>query len=210
MEVSQPERWNGKKDDKFKRFLVKIAWIHVVIFLVMGLVATWFQGLRPEIILSWIVFPFLCALMLLTAYDVRRTILVVGLFLLAGLLVGASFLHDENWSVGPGQLQDWAIGAVGFAAWLLVWDKRKQGTYPFVAQAAGILAFAGLFLYGVLVLAFGTRAVANPKGLLSIAIMGGLYVLAEKPWKKRGAFAAFFAAGALLLKIIIDGPRPAP
>lgn len=200
----QPQ--NGKAGDGFRRLLIGIAWGLVILLFLAALVATWFLGLGPVIVLGWIVVVLGSALILFVAYDVRKTFLGAGTLLFAVILFGASFFHEEGWSVDASQLQVWGIGAVAFAVWVIAWDTLKHRIYPFVTNAAGVLAFSGCLIYGLLVVAYGNSVVANPKGLLSIAVIGGLYGLTKKPWKNLVSVAALFAAAMLLLNIIKEWP----
>ncbi len=192
-------------DDAFKKLMVRITWGHVIVFLLVAVVATWIRGIGPEVFLGWIILILLIPLLLLTAYGVRQAYLGVGALFVALVLLGASFLHKNTWSVDQSQLLEWAIGVVAFAIWLFAWDARKQRTSLAVGNAAGFLVLLALLMYAALVAVYGSSVATGVKGLLGLAAVGGLYDLAGERWKIPLSIAAIVAIGTLLFKLSTEG-----
>jgi len=192
-------------DAAFTRLMVKIAWGHAIVFLLVAIAATWLYGLAPEIVLVWTVLALLLPLMLLTAYGVRQAFLGVGALFVASVLLAAAFLHRNTWSVEQSQLLEWTIGAAALAVWLFAWDARKQRSYPAVGHAAGLLALAALLAYAVLAAVYGSPAVTNVKGILGLAVVVALYDLAEERWKVPVSIAALIAGVVLVATLVAEG-----
>jgi hypothetical protein len=200
MTDGEQQHQNGQPDDGSRRFIIRLAWGHVAFFFVIALVATFFRGLRPEVLFGWIVLVYLCTLMLLVAYGVRKVFLGVAAFVLAAMFYGATFFHEEGWSVATIQLQDWAIGAAAFAVGVLAYDAKKRRTIPYVTDAAGVLAGLSLLTYGVIVGESDLSFAGSPKGIISLVVIMGLYGLTDKRWRNVLAIAALLPMTMLLIK----------
>lgn len=205
MAEDKQEQQEVNQDSEFRDFVIQITWWSIMLLVLVALVATWVRGISPEIILTWVLVVFIGALSLLIAYSARKAILAIGAFGLTLLFLLGAYLHQEGWFVQASQFIDWAIASAFFAIGLLAWDAKEQQILPDMARIAALSGFFGCVAYAILIDVFGQTFVFSTANLLALALLGGLYGLAEGPGKKLISMSALMPAVVLLLKSYEEG-----